>query len=363
MNRLLLILIVFACQTTFSLIFSQSPEKMSYQAVVRDNTGELVMNKEIGIRIQIKRGSEFGEAVYVETHTANTSENGLISLEIGGGTIVLGSFSNINWANGPYYIYTEIDPTGKSNYSIFALNQLLSVPYALHAKIADSVPGLVMQNTLDKLKEQIEELILIVGIKDLEGNNYKVINIGSQIWMAENLRVTKFNDGTPIPNITDDYIWGNLTTPGFSWEKNNPANNTTYGPYYNWYVVDTASNGNRNVCPSGWHIPSDNEWAILIEYLGGDSVAGGKMKEAGTTHWVIPNTGATNESGFTALPANVRTDYPSIIVGYGCFFWSSTQESHFQTEAWSCFVLYNHKRCIRQNYNKNDGFSIRCLKD
>ncbi|MFY0689271.1 MAG: fibronectin type III domain-containing protein [Cyclobacteriaceae bacterium] len=147
-------------------------------------------------------------------------------------------------------------------------------------------------------------------IKDIEGNTYSIVAIGSQIWMAENLRTMKYNDGTEIPEITDNTVWANLTTAGFSWYDNDEAQfKHPYGAMYNWYANDTGK-----LCPEGWHIPTVSEWDILINFLGGLTVAGGKIKDAGLDYWDDPNTGASNESGFTALGAGYRSSDGSFVL-------------------------------------------------
>jgi len=124
-------------------------------------------------------------------------------------------------------------------------------------------------------------------VTDIDGNVYDTVKIGTQIWIIENLKTTKYNDGTSIPMVTDSAAWINLTTPGYCWHKNTSASyKNTYGALYNWYAVNTGK-----LAPKGWHVPSDAEWTTLITYLGGDSIAGGKMKETGMSHWFSPNTG------------------------------------------------------------------------
>ena len=122
--------------------------------------------------------------------------------------------------------------------------------------------------------------------------------------MAENLKTTKYRDGTSIPLVTENTAWLNLTTPGYCWYNNDAAHyKSTYGALYNWYVLNAGSNGWKNVCPTGWHVPTDAEWTTLTTYLGGESIAGGKLKETGTSHWLSPNTVATNETGLHTLRA------------------------------------------------------------
>ncbi len=202
-------------------------------------------------------------------------------------------------------------------------------------------------------------------IADIDGNNYKTIKIGTQWWMAENLKTTKYNDGTAIPLETDEILWRQLETPAYCWRDNDSATyKATYGAYYNWFVVSITINGGKNVCPSGWHVPTDTEWTTLIDYLGGESVAGGKLKETGYTHWNDPNTGATNESEFAALAGGYREG-----VSYGLWdplgrygnWWSTTEYS--SVHAMQLQLFFNDSKALIGYDNKNHGFNIRCIED
>ena len=193
-------------------------------------------------------------------------------------------------------------------------------------------------------------------IKDIDGNVYNTITIGAQVWMAENLQTTKYNDGTVIPLVTEQSAWYDLNAPGICWYNNDEsANRNIYGALYNWYALDTGK-----LCPSGWHVPSDEEWAILTEYLGGEAIAGGKMKETGLLHWQSPNTGATNSSSFTALPAGFRGK-TGFIPGSNALFWSSTALA--DETAWTRYLQADSIIAGRNNGGKYHGFSIRCLKN
>ncbi len=201
------------------------------------------------------------------------------------------------------------------------------------------------------------------NITDSEGNSYKTVTIGTQTWMAENLKVSKYNDGTTIPNITDNTAWSKLTTGAWSYYNNDATNNAKYGKLYNWYAVSKTTNGNKNVCPTGWHVPSDSEWTVLTEYLGGLSVAGGKMKEVGTTSWNNPNMYASNTSLFTGLAGGIR-DYNGnyfYIGGYGGYWWSS--EENNDLFAWYRNLISNNGNAYRSDEYKINGLSVRCLKD
>ena len=206
-------------------------------------------------------------------------------------------------------------------------------------------------------KPTIEGNITYGSITDIDGNTYKTVTIGTQTWMAENLKVTKYNDGIAIPNVTDNTAWGELTTGALCDYGNIPSNSETYGKLYNWHAVNTGK-----LCPTGWHVPSDAEWTELTDYLGGTSVVGGKLKETGTTHWASLNTGATNETGFTALPGGYRIfNGPFSYIGYFGYWWSATKLG--ANDAWYRRMFYNASSVDRDYYDKELGFSVRCLKD
>ena len=196
-------------------------------------------------------------------------------------------------------------------------------------------------------------------ITDIDGNTYKTVYIGTQQWMAENLKVSKYSDGTTIPNITDNTQWSNLTSGAWTYYDNYVVNNTKYGKLYNWYAVSPTTNGNKNVCPAGWHVSTDAEWSILTDYLGGSSVAGGKMKEIGTTSW--NNLPGNNTSLFSGLPGGYNDGTGYYNLGYFGFWWSSTE---FGTEDAWYHTLSNYDADVyRDNDNKQKGLSVRCLRN
>lgn len=192
-------------------------------------------------------------------------------------------------------------------------------------------------------------------LTDSDGNNYGIVTIGTQVWMAENLKTTKYKDNTPIPLIADNNNW---STPGYSWYNNDAATyKATYGALYNWYTVNTGK-----LCPTGWHVPTDDEWRALTSYLGGEGVAGGKLKEAGTSHWLSPNLGATNETDFTAVPGGVRNiDGQFLELGNAGYWWSST--AYDAIHAFYRDMIYDDQWVNRYRYLKGLGFSVRCIKD
>ncbi len=207
------------------------------------------------------------------------------------------------------------------------------------------------------------------GVTDIDGNTYQTIIINGQEWMAENLRTTKYANGDPIPNVTDANQWSNLTTGAWVHYNNDSQYENSYGKLYNWHAVDDS----RNVCPTGWHVPSDNEWSTFINYLdpnadGGNvnNIAGGKMKNTGIQYWQSPNVDATNESGFLGLPGGARRSDNGVFVSIGnsCSWWSSTEYDDKEPfNAWHRSLGYLLGSAGRYRSNKNFGFSIRCIKN
>jgi uncharacterized protein (TIGR02145 family) len=194
-------------------------------------------------------------------------------------------------------------------------------------------------------------------VTDSEGNIYNTVTIGSQLWMAKNLRVTKYSDGASIPIVTDQSTWNSTLLPGFCWYNNDETNKNTYGTLYNWYAVNASG---KNICPAGWHVPSDGEWSTLTTFLNGENGAGGKLKETGLTHWNSPNTGATNETGFTALGAGSRGS-TFFGIGTDADFWTSTEYNG--GSSWNRFISSSNNNVHKLFSGKQNGFSIRCVKD
>lgn len=194
------------------------------------------------------------------------------------------------------------------------------------------------------------------NIIDIDGNIYHTVTIGTQVWMVENLRVTKYNDGTSIPHITSNYSWG--LSAGYCWYQNDATNfKNTYGAIYSWFAINTIK-----LAPIGWHIPSDAEWTVLINFLGGENYAGGKLKESGLIHWVTPNTSANNESGFVGLPGGFRYfDGSFNKIGFEGYYWSSTV--YDLQDAYCRSINSSSGRVYRINASKGYGYSVRCIKD
>lgn len=202
--------------------------------------------------------------------------------------------------------------------------------------------------------------------------NSETVTICNQIWSTKNLDVTTYSDGTPIPQVQNPSQWNNLTVGAWCYYQNDSSNGPTYGKLYNWYAVmgihDVASQSDpslrKKLAPNGWHIPTDDEWTTLSNCLGGENVAGGKIKQTGTTNWQSPNTGATNESGFNAVPGGFCDSNQSFAnIFTEAYWWSSTQFTITTTNAWYRNVGFNTTVIGRSNVSKKWGLSVRCVKD
>jgi len=402
------------------IVFAQTPQAISYQAVARNLQGQVLVNQAVKLRITILQGSAVGAAAYTETHALTTNQFGLLTLQIGKGTVVSGTFASIDWAANKYFTKIEMDETGGVNYKEIGTSEMLAVPYALHAKTVEnekqtltlnenklSISGgnevtlptqgggnslpmysseqikallnptegtLVYNTSIGKLAvyngvcwstigiiDLEDELIfyyypksVIQGatVTDVDGNTYSSVVIGTQTWMSENLRTTKYNDGTAIPDVTDNATWAALTTPAYCWYNNDAATyKNKYGALYNGYTVETGK-----LCPTGWHVPTNAEWATLMNNLGGLYFSAEPLKS--TIGWDDEVGNGTNLTGFNAIPSLYREEYdgtfytPDAWGGADARFWGRDCEIQLDD------VLY-----IYSSSSKNSGFSVRCVKD
>ena len=452
-------LLAIAFTLISGLLFSQVPQTFSYQAVVRAGNNALIQQKQISLRASILQGSENGNAIYQEMHFPTTNENGLISIEIGTGESEQ-NFSGINWSNGPYYLKTEIDPVGGSNFSIAATNKMLSVPYALYAatagnangssamslgevlangndgnsqqikniayptddqdaatkaytdsvfaalnfitdsinrKFSDIIDSLnivnseyavridsmnisfnenmdSLQNALQMQRRRTENMLIESGqgfLDDRDGNVYKMVTIGNQTWMAENLRYLPSVAGPEEGSSNEPYyyVYGYDGTDIDA--AKSTVNYTTYGVLYNWPAAmdgfgssDANPSGVQGACPNGWHMPSSDEWVQLDRSLSGDNHASqlagnADLWESGDMT-VAPEFGT---SGFDVLPGGTR--YEAGIfgnIGNGASFWSS-QENDATSAKGTSFGKDQVDGIYGLNNSKLTGYYVRCVSD
>ncbi len=187
---------------------------------------------------------------------------------------------------------------------------------------------------------------------------YESVLIGNQTWMKKNLEVTSYRNGDPIPEVKDPLEWSKLTTGAWCYYENDSSHGKVYGKLYNWYAV----NDPRGLAPAGWHLPGDKDWNELDEQLGGYEIAGGKMKETGTKHWLSPNKGATNSSGFTGLPGGYRyLNGKFYDIGASASWWNTADAS--AEDAWARGLSFEDVRVGGDGGYKKNGFSVRCVKD
>jgi uncharacterized protein (TIGR02145 family) len=194
-------------------------------------------------------------------------------------------------------------------------------------------------------------------VTDIDGNVYHTVVIGNQVWMEENLRTTHYRNGDTIPDVADSTDWDELFSGAWCDINNQYTNAAVFGHLYNWYALSDP----RGLCPSGWRIPTDDDWTVMAEFLGGEQVSGGKLKESDTLYWHSPNTGATNETGFSGLPGGSRQQNgPFWYFGYYGLWWTSTAEnSEF---AFYRSLSFDNTAMFRNHFRKNCGLAVRCIK-
>ena len=396
-----------------TLALAQVPQKFSYQSVIRNSGNQLIANQTVGIKISVLQGSANGTVVYAETHSPTTTAYGLANLEIGGGNVLSGNFATIDWSNGLFFVKTETDLNGGNAYTITSTQQLLSVPYAFRAEdisyrvsqTGDTlfignggfviVPGISAANSSGGgnggdggggsagtstgttahtcgTPNVVNAGLTYNSVIDQEGNIYKTIVIGNREWMAENLKTTTYRNGNPIVSGLSATQWSGTTSGAWAHYNGDASLDCPYGKLYNFYACSDA----RQLCPTGWHVPTEAEWSTLINQFdpgaqGGinwSNFAGGPLKSTGTTQagtglWNAPNSGATNTSGFSALPGGFITTLGasnnSVLNGY---FWTSSEVN--STTGYGRTFYHDPGSVIQTaNFGKRSGMSVRCIRD
>jgi uncharacterized protein (TIGR02145 family) len=368
-----------------TILCSQAPALIPYQAIARNAAGESLVNTTLNARFTIHNVTATGENMWQEIQTVTTSELGLFTVELGSNV----ALTSLNWSNGAKFMQVEID-LGNGFIDI-GTQQLLSVPYALHAGSVH----LDVSATGDTLFVGDGSFIIIPGISeansfttgttlhtcgtpnvhnpeltygsmtDQEGNVYRTIVIGTQEWMAENLNTGIYRNGDYITTGLDVAAWSGNTTGAWTYYNNDSSYACPFGKLYNWYACIDP----RQLCPLGWHVPSDDEWNVLSDYFGGleSENTGAALKstgtlESGTGYWIVPNDAATNSSGFSGLPGGQRWYTGTYaFIGVKGAFWSSSEAD--TVAAWPRFLLNYIGYLSSLNEAKRTGLSIRCLKD
>jgi len=389
-----------------AILFAQAPALIPYQAIARNAAGEPLASSTLNARFTIHDGTATGTSVWQELQTVSTSALGLFTVQLGSSV----PLTSVNWANGAKFMQVELDLG--SGFVDIGTQQLLSVPYALYSSEAgNGFAGI--SNSSDTLYFNDGDFVIIPGISaangagntgngdpqsgqiahscgalsvhnpslsygtliDQEGNVYKTITIGNQEWMAENLNTSLYRNGELIPNVVGDIEWEGLSTGAWCHYNNDDSNACPQGKLYNWYTCVDA----RQLCPTGWHVPSDAQWKTLIGSLDStlysnpdamnpdavgiiSGIAGGKMKSIGSQYWAGANDGATNELGFSGLPSGYRLNNGTFGgIGQSANWWSATER--YADYAWGHYLVYNNIYSGRSFSMEKVGFSVRCLRD
>jgi uncharacterized protein (TIGR02145 family) len=445
------ILILFLALSSYS----QSPQGIPYQAVMRNADGSVMASSEAVFTFMIHDGTANGTVVFQESHSLTSNAQGLVTCVVGNGVVSQGTFASINWGNGAKFLHVMM------NGNDLGTQQMLSVPYALHSSSSDNaangfssvsvtgdtlymsngtfiiVPGISAANfppavlgctdnaacNYSSAATQNDNSCLYLnatcddgnanttndvingscvctgtptsgsgtGAQLLPGNatcstqnisvtgcggqnsltydgrTYDLVEIGGQCWFADNLATDQYRNGDPIPTGLSNTQWQNTTAGAYAIYNNDLANDATYGKLYNWHTTVDS----RGLCPTGWHVPTDCEWMYMEGSLGmsvmDQETAGYRGTNEGaalksTTGWTSPNTGATNSSGFTAFPGGYRySDGTYGAIGVNGGWWSSTE--YDSSVAWGRELYYDNSNVYRNDGNKQDGFSVRCVRD
>ncbi len=356
MKKFLLTIITAGLFT--SLMIAQSVPGFSYQAVARDAQGEIISNQQVGIEIGILGGSVDGSMLYTEEFFPTTNSYGLINLTIGTGSATLGSFSEIDWSLGSYFVKVSLDVEGGQAFEEIATSQLLSVPYAMYAQTAENVAGIDVEE-IETLKKDVKDLrtqlkssgMVMMGsgtfIDERDQQIYKYVETeDGETWMGDNLKAEVYTDSSAITGVFD--------------YNGDPSISEEYGKLYTYEAISAEG---KSICPEGYHMPSCEEWQVLIAKYGGEAFAAGKMKEAGTDHWNA-SEGVTDEAETGILPAGgITSNGVSSNLGSRAYVWSGETCAGNANYAVAYQFSAEHNIVIKVNMKKDTGLSVRCIKD
>ena len=358
-------LVGFGLAFIISQLVAQVPQCINYQTVVRNGSGQLVKDQSVSLKFSIHQNSVSGQEVYSEKHVKTTNQFGIVNLHIGKGSALSGNFETINWGAGKMFLKTFLDLSGGDNFTEMGTAEMVSVPYALYAG------SIYVNYSNDTLYIGDQAVYLPSGgggntgntVTDYNGNVYGTVTIGTQTWLAENLKSNHYADGTAITGVFD--------------YDNNASMSASYGKLYTWQAAMRGASPNNNspsgiqgVCPTGYHLPSISEWETLRNYVSshyevGGGLIGRKLKVSGTAYWDTDN--GTNETGFSARGSGmmhiVGGDPAFQNMKVQTYFWSTTELSSNDEQAmW--FKFYD-SGVVTTNAGtiKTNGISVRCVKD
>ena len=375
--------ILFFALINSSFLAAQLPGLMPYQAVARNASGQILTNTSTSARFKLREFSTSGSVIWTEDQSVLTNANGLFTAQLG----AISSMEAIDWSQGNLYLQVEVLVGGI--YVDQGTKQLLSVPYAKYAgsiKLDVSttgdtlvigngdpiiIPGLSAANPPPigglphtcGLPGVHNEDVTYGTVSDFDGNVYKTINVNGREWMAENLNVGHFQNGDQIFIVEENNGWaGSILQPYSCYYDNIAASACPYGRIYNFYAVTDP----RELCPVGWHVPDNGEWALLGDAFGGSSVAGGALKTVGTLDdtglWYTPNTNATNASGFSAVPGGYRSQYGVYTqMSFGAYYWAG--QSAGSNDGWFSQLRYDYNNLTGNIFDGRFGAAVRCIKD
>jgi uncharacterized protein (TIGR02145 family) len=380
------------------LLFSQSPQSIPYQAVLRNSDGSVMANTSLNITLMVHNATATGTVVYEESHTTSSNAVGLININIGSGTATTGAFNTIEWEGAAKFLHVQMD-AGNGLIDL-GTQQMMSVPYALHTsqvaiRVSSSGDSLFVGNQFSIVPgisaanypagPETGETLLPgnalcttspISVSSCNGQTnlvyqsatYDLVEIGGQCWLGDNLNATTLNDGTPIANITDNTTWSTTTAPAYCYYQNNTAYQTLFGNLYNYATIQT-----NKLCPTGWHVPSDCEWMYMEGSLGlsiADQQIGTGFR--GTTEgdalksldgWNVPHTVHNNSTGFTALPGGYRfttgTFNGRTLYGY----WATSTPDGTTGNVWNRKLNVGNSNISRAANSSVQGYSVRCIKD
>lgn len=362
------------------LLIAQSPQGINYQTAIRDGEGNILPDTELSLQITIRSGAPDGATVYSEVHDVFTNALGLLNIVIGGGTVLSGNFEPIAWGMAPHYLETAVDLSGSKQFQTLGVVQLLSVPYAYHASslTITSTNGAKYGVGVDNngnLFTFLTEESPCPEVTDIEGNTYKTAWINNKCWMAENLKVTRYNDNSQIdfPGANND-LWQNNTTGAYAWFNNQVSNKDLYGALYNWFAVVNP----KGLCPEGWHVPTQEEWNELEAFIPEpDQQKGNKLKSCRQVNSPLGGDCNTDEHprwnqhnvhygtdvfGFAALPGGQREPGGNTNqLGAYSWWWSSTLLP--DSKGYAVWLFSGSGGFSNFQRLKNYGLSVRCVKD